>query len=116
MIRNPIILESNIVFLPLKPDMKFLSSGNDFVKVVDDHIDSTVGIPTILVTKPGLKKRDFQPVTGWERIRGCSVTIGSRRTRRLRAREPSACMCDECSAVRDWRYFCMGADRASYAA
>jgi hypothetical protein len=74
---------------------------------------STFGIPTIFVTKPGLKKSDFHPVTGLDRISGCSVTMGSLRTVRPRALDPSAWMCEECSAVRDSRYFCMGAERAS---
>lgn len=42
--------------------------------------------------------------------------IGSLRTVRPRAREPSAWMYDECNAVTDPRYFCIGAERASYAA
>lgn len=53
---------------------------------------SVFGIPTILVTKPGLKNRLFQPVTGFVRIKGCSVVICSRRTVRPRARESDACM------------------------
>ena len=53
---------------------------------------SALGTPTMLVTKPGLKKSDFQPVTGLTRISGCLVVIGSRRTGRPAAREPSACI------------------------
>lgn len=39
---------------------------------------------------PGLKKIDLHPVTGWVRIRGCFVTMGSRRTVRPMAMDPSA--------------------------
>lgn len=77
---------------------------------------SIFGMPTILVTKPGLKKRLFQPVTGLVRMSGWAVVIGSRRTGRPNAMQSSACICEECSAMREERYACMGDERALYAA
>lgn len=56
---------------------------------------SSLGTPTILVTKPGLKKSEFHLVTGLVRMSGCCVVIGSRRIGRPAAPEPLACISAE---------------------
>ena len=64
---------------------------------------SAAGMPMIFFTKPGLKNSPFQPVTGFVRMRGCTVVTGSRRTGRPRARESLACMSAEWAADRPLR-------------